>query len=43
MARFYVEGIEIEINDPTFYQSVEKIQPLIDHLSEYVNDYTAQN
>ena len=39
MARFYVEGIEIEVSDPTFYQSAEEIEPLVHHLSEYVNDY----
>lgn len=40
MSRFFVEGIEIEITDPTFYQSTKEVDQLIHDLSEYLNDYS---
>lgn len=38
MARFYVDGLEIEVSDPTFYLPLEKVDQHLHTLSEYKND-----
>ena len=38
MSRFYIEGIEIDVSDPTFYLSVEHAEQHIETLTEYKND-----
>lgn len=38
MARFYVDGLEVEVSDPTFYLPLEKVDQYITNLSEYKND-----
>ena len=38
MSRFYIDGIEVDVSDPTFYQSIEETDQYIQTLSEYKND-----
>lgn len=38
MTRFYVDGIEVEVSDPTFYLPLEKVDQYLTTLSEYKND-----
>lgn len=39
MARYYVDGLEIEVNNPLFDLPIEKVDELIRQLTEYKNDY----
>lgn len=41
MNRFYVDGIEIEINDPLFYMTKSKIEEYLEALTELRGDYVA--
>jgi len=38
MSRFYIEGIEIDVAEPTFYLSIEHADQYIEILTEYKND-----
>ena len=38
MSRFYIEGIEIDVSDPTFYLSLEHADQIIETLTEYKNE-----
>lgn len=39
--RFYIEGIEVHIDDPLFYLPIEKVDMLIETLTDYKNDNMA--
>lgn len=34
----FVDGYEIDVGDPVFYQSVEDTNKLVNQLSEYAHD-----
>lgn len=40
--RFYIEGIEVDVADPTFYLSVEHADQLIETLVEYKHENQCQ-
>lgn len=41
MNRFYVEGIEIEVNDLSFYMPKSKIEEYLEVLTELRGEYVA--
>lgn len=39
MARFFVEGIEVEVNDPVFHLPIEKVDSHLDALTVYRGEH----
>ena len=37
--RFYIEGIEVDVSDPTFYLPINKVDEIIQTLTDYKRDY----
>lgn len=38
--RFYLDGIELDVDDPLFHQDLDETELYIQQLSEYKNDNT---
>ena len=37
--RFYIEGNEIDVEDPLFHLPIEKVDEMIKYLTEYKNEF----
>lgn len=39
MARFYIEGYEVDVQDPTFFLSTDNAMEINETLQNYIEDY----